>query len=199
MGEQRTEATTPRYNGRCWIQYGVSKAKAERYIEQSGLPYTILRLPSVLGGNDTFVSQVIIPRLQNGTFYFAGRRNSRFSLLYVKNLGPIVRRLIEIGPQNDGFNCTDHSIMWKEFIAEYARILQIPLLDQKKSILSILWHIQDKKYVYMIVNSYFGAYFPNEKLMQRLQFTPPFPWQAGVSDAIATYMETLQNSSLPHP
>jgi len=176
-----------------------AERKAERYFEKSGLPYTILRLPTVLGGNDTFVSQAIIPRLQNGTFYFAGKRDPQFSLLYVKNLGPIVRRLIEIGPQNDVFNCTDHSITWKEFIAEYAWILQIPLPDQKKSILSMLRQIQDKKYVYMMVNSYFGAHFPNEKLMQRIQFTPPFPWQAGVSEAIAAYMETQQNPTPPHP
>jgi hypothetical protein len=63
----------------------------------------------------------------------------------------------------------------------------------------MLWHIQDKKYVYMMVNSYFGAHFPNEKLMQHLQFTPPFSWQAGVNDAIVAYMITLQNSAPSEP
>jgi len=119
MGVNHTEANTPRYTGRFFISYGRSKAKTEQYIEQAQIPYTLLRCPSVMGGNDTFTSQAIIPRLQNNTFFFASFKIPLFSMLYVKNLGSIIHRLIEVGPENDAFNCTDFSVPWKEFILQY--------------------------------------------------------------------------------
>jgi len=191
MGMNRTEANTPRYHGKFFISYGLSKAKAERYIEESGVPYTLLRCPSVMGGNDTFTSEAIIPRLQNNTFFFVGAKNPLFSMLYVKNLGPIIHRLIEIGPQNDAFNCTDFSVPWKDFILEYCRILKIPLIEKKKCFLAILWHLKDRMYDYLFINSAFGAHFPNEKLFAQLKINPPYPWQDGVKEAAAAYFERL--------
>ena len=62
--------------------YGFSKAKAEEYIENSGLPgYTILRLPPVIGKNDSYISPSIISKLINNDFFFSRQKDKKFSIL----------------------------------------------------------------------------------------------------------------------
>ncbi len=189
MGEDRTEEDTKRYLGRLFVPYGRSKARAEVYIENSGINYTILRLPSVLGERDTFISPSIIPRMKTGTFYFFGKKDHLFSTLYIKNLGPILEKTIEAGAFKDVFNCTDYHIRWSEFVQEFADNLGIELRKQRKSVLNILFHLRDKNYLYMLVNSYFGAHFPNEKLRNAINFEPKYPWQDGVKEAIKGFLE----------
>ncbi len=115
-GEYRSEEKTKRYDGPLAIPYMRSKAKAERYIEKSGINYTILRLPAVLGRNDSYLSPAIIPRLKDGKFYFCGNDDKLFSVLFVKNLPAIIEKVIKAGPLNDVFNCVDHHVHWHEFI-----------------------------------------------------------------------------------
>ncbi len=191
MGQNRTETKTKRYEGRFSIAYGRSKAKAEKYIEESGLNYTILRLPAVLGAKDTFLSPSIISALKADKFYFAGKKDHLVSTLYIKNLGSILKKILDIGPLNDAFNCTDYHVSWKEFVGEFAKNLDVPLVIKRKSMLSILTHLGDKNYIYMMVNSYFGAHFPSDKLKQLIDFELSFPWQDGVKEAVNNYFTNL--------
>lgn len=55
-GVDRCEATTPRYDGRLAIPYGRSKARAERHLIESGVPYTADALAEHLGGLPTCVT-----------------------------------------------------------------------------------------------------------------------------------------------
>lgn len=72
MGEYRTEKTPRvRFAG---IPYMTSKAQAERVVEKADLPYTNLRLPGVLGAEDSYLSPSIVPRLLAGNFYFCGKK-----------------------------------------------------------------------------------------------------------------------------
>jgi nucleoside-diphosphate-sugar epimerase len=184
MGENRTESGTKRYEGPFALPYMRSKAKAEKYVEDSCIPYTILRLPAVFGQNDSYISSAIIPSIKKGEFFFCGNKNRLFSTLYIKNLGPIIERIIELGPLNDCFNCTDNETTWSEFVEEYARKMDIKFKAKKKSILSIITHLSDKKFLLPLVNSRFGAHYPNDKLQKLIGIYSKFPWQNGVRDAI---------------
>jgi UDP-glucose 4-epimerase len=188
LGEYRTESNTRRSEGIFGPSYNCSKAKAEKYIEKSGLNYTILRLPSVLGSNDTVISPSIIPLLTKGEFFYTRKKDPLFSTLYIKNLGPIVKKIIENGPLNDVFNCTDHHITWSEFVEEFARILRIEPKMKKKTLLSILTHLKDKNFLYVLTNSYFGAHFPNKKLSEQFNFKPIYSWKEGVKESIASFL-----------
>ncbi len=184
-GQNRTEAKTKRYEGMLAIPYMRSKAKAEKYIEQSGVDYTILRLPAVLGKNDTYVSPAIIPRLKNGNFYFCGNGDKLFSTLFVKNLPPIMEKVIETGPLNDVFNCADHHMTWREYVGEYAKILNVDPGNKKAPIVSVLPRIKDKKWALIMTFSRFGGHYPSKKLKQRLDAYPvDYSWQQGVQEAI---------------
>ncbi len=187
-GVNRSEENTKRYDGLISIPYMRSKALAEKYIEQNNIPYTMLRLPTIYGKNDSFFSQTIIPRLKNGKFYFSGNEDKLISTMYIKNLPPIIEKIIKAGPLNDAFNCIDHHIYWSEFVGEFAKLLNVDPGNKKKSVLSILFRLNDKQWGLMICFSYFGSHFPGKKLKQRLDGYPVlYSWQEGVKDAVASY------------
>ena len=187
-GQNRSEAKTKRYDGMFAIPYMRSKAKAERYIEESGLGYTILRLPAILGKNDTVVSPAIVPRLQNGSFYFCGKADKLFSTLYVKNLPPIIEKVIEAGPLNDAFNCVDYHVPWREFVGEYAKVLNVEPGNKTASILSVLPRLNDKLWALIMTYSRFGGHYPYEKLKNRLGDYPiAYPLEEGIREAIQPF------------
>ncbi|MBD3226699.1 MAG: NAD-dependent epimerase/dehydratase family protein [Candidatus Lokiarchaeota archaeon] len=192
LGENRCEETKKcRWIG---IPYMKSKAKAERYIINSDVKYTLLRMPPVLGENDSYISPTIIPRLLNGTFFFCGKKDSLYSTFYVKNLGPIVEKFIKIGPKNIAVNCTDYEITWNEYIEEYAKQLGVEVIDQKKSIFSVFWNWKNKHYLLMLSYSKFGAHYPNDKMKEFINFQPKYSWREGVKEAVEAY---LKNSDMP--
>ena len=194
-GENRSEDRTKRNDSNLpflGIPYMRSKAKAERYIEASGVPYTILRLPAVLGRNDAYLSPAIIPRLKDGTFRFCSSGDKLFSVLNVKNLPAIIEKLIERGPANDAFNCTtDDHTPWKEFVAEYARVLDVPLPDKRSPIITVLTRYNNKKWALIMTFSRFGGHYPNDKLKAFLGGEVPleYSWHQGVQDAVAGFLE----------
>ncbi|OLS12713.1 MAG: 3-beta hydroxysteroid dehydrogenase/isomerase family protein [Promethearchaeota archaeon CR_4] len=188
IGENIPE-TTPRCTK--GNPYPVTKAEAERIIEQANIPYTMVRLPPLVGPNDTFLTPTILPRLLKGTFYFTGKKDRTFSTLYVRNLGPVISAIIKKGPQNTIFNCADYLVKWKEFIAEYVRQLGISMPSVTKSFLVGLFHLRDRMEAMTITYSYFGASYNNARLAQviGLENMTQFKWQDGVHEAIDTYFK----------
>lgn len=189
LGENRSERNTKRNLGIFGIPYMKSKAKAERYVERSGLNYTILRLPPVLGKDDTYLSPSIIPNLLRGTFYYCGNQDHKYSTLYIKNLGPILKKIIENSPSCDIFNCTDFQITWRELIKEYTNHLNINILKQNKPLLSVIRKLHDKHYLLMIFFSRFGCHYPNEKLKNKYKIDPIYSWKEGVKEAVDNYFQ----------
>lgn len=190
-GENRSESKLRRIKGHFGIPYGRSKAKAEKLVEKSGLNYTILRLPAIFGKNDSFISPAIISQLKEGTFCFCGEKDKLYSTLYVKNFCGIISKLLKVEPLNDFFNCVDYQITWKTFIKEYTACLGMDLPKKKKSIFTILTHLNDKNYLSTIIFSRFGGDYPNDKLKKVLSYEPEFPWQDGIKEAIDSWKKQI--------
>ena len=187
-GENRTEAATPRYDGRLAIPYMRSKALAERYVENGGVPYTMLRLPAVLGPNDSYLTPAIVPRLQTGSFYFCGREDRLFSTLYVRNLPLILHALLRAGPLHEAYNCADHHMTWRALVEEYARHLGVRPGNRRRSIVTVLTRIRDKKWALIMTFSRFGGHYPSDRLWHRLGENPVrYPWQEGVREAVRAF------------
>ncbi|MFX0138281.1 MAG: NAD-dependent epimerase/dehydratase family protein [Candidatus Hodarchaeota archaeon] len=193
LGEDRSEERTRRTLGIFSLPYMKSKAKAERYIEKSGLNYTILRLPPVLGKGDTYLSPAIIPKLLQGTFVFCGKKDRKFSTLNLKNLGPLLTRIIQEDPYCEVFNCTDFEITWNELIKEYAKQLDIDLIKQYKPLLSCLKRWSDKHYLLILSFARFGCHYSNDKLINRYNFTPIYSWKDGIKEAVDGYFQNKSN------
>ncbi|MBA7711854.1 hypothetical protein ES703_120821 [subsurface metagenome] len=81
MGENRTEDLTKRSGNPFAISYMRTKAKAEKIVEVSGLDYTILRLPAIVGPNDNSLSPVVIPALVDGSFFLCGKKDKKSLLI----------------------------------------------------------------------------------------------------------------------
>lgn len=186
MGQNRDEASTPRTRF-LGVPYQTSKAKGERYVEASGMPYTMLRLPAVLGSGDTVVSPAVASALVDGSFFNCGSGDPGFSLIYVKNLPEIVAKVIEKGPANAIYNCSSHDISWNDLVQEYARALNVPVPTTQKSVLTMLTNMSDKLYLFVLTNSRFGSHFPSDRLFKDYDYTPSYPWQQGVVEAAKDY------------
>ncbi len=184
---KREDGYRCRYIG---IPYMLSKAKAERYIEASGMNYTILRLPGVIGEEDTYLSPAIVPRLLSGTLDFASKDDKLVSVLYVKNLNLIMDRLIEHGPLNDAYNCTDHTVTWRTLVNEYAKNLNVDPGDRYKNFwMAMPAMFADKHYGLTITFSCNGCHYPNDKLTAALGQLPiKYAWQDGVREGVSRFM-----------
>ncbi len=189
VGENRTEQTH-RLKGVFGNPYAQSKAKAERYIERSGLAYTILRLPPVFGPNDSFITPAIVPRILEGRFVFRGKKDHLVSMLYIRNLGPIIEAIIKKGPTNTAYNCTDYKIKWRDFVQEYGRQLGIMVPITIKSPLAVIYNRKDQDELLLMAYSAFGAGFPNDKLADAIGVSniTRFKWQDGVGEAIKAFI-----------
>ena len=186
MGQNRDEASTPRTRF-LGVPYQTSKARGERYVESSGIPYTMLRLPSVLGRGDTVVSPAIAGSLVNGTFFNCGSGNPRFSLITVKNLPDIIARVIDKGPVNKVYNCASHDLKWNTLVQEYARVLNLPVPTTQKSLFTMLTRMHDKLYLFVLTNSRFGSHFPSDRLFHDYDYTPSHSWREGIAEAVKDY------------
>ncbi len=198
LGENRTEETH-RNRGIFGIPYMKSKAQAERYIEASGLKYTMLRMPSVLGPNDTFITPAIVPHLLDGTFFTCGKKDPLYSMFYVRNLGPVIAAVIRTGPTNAAYNCTDYTVRWSEYVGEYGRQLGMDIPTRTKSLLSIAQQWKDKHTLLLLSHSRFGASYRNDRLVQLIgvENITKFKWQDGVTEAINAYFNTHPDDKDP--
>ena len=189
LGEDRTESNVKRKFQRFFPPYGRSKAMAEKFIEQSGLQYTILRLPMILGQNDTFISPSIIPKLLDDTIFACGKVKKKVSLLYIKNLGPIIEKLVEIGPLNHSFNCTSDTILWDDLVRQYALELKVEYKPKKRHILSCLNHSNDRNYQLIATFSAFGAHYSSQLLQKYIdEKIPYYDWREGIKEAVEEYL-----------
>ncbi|TFF63574.1 MAG: NAD(P)-dependent oxidoreductase [Promethearchaeota archaeon] len=190
IGENRIEHETKRKTKRFGTPYGKSKAIAEEFIENSGLDYTNLRLPIVLGRGDTFITPSIVPRILNSTIFTCGKSNRRISVLYVKNLGPLIEKLIEIGPLNSSLNCISDTVYWEDFVKEFAKNLDLEYKPKKISKLSIFTNKNDRSYQFIASYSAFGAHYSSDKLKKILDnWQPPYKWQEGVKEAVKNFIK----------
>jgi nucleoside-diphosphate-sugar epimerase len=187
MGQNRDEQSTPRTR-LLGVPYQTSKAKGERYVEASGMPYTMLRLPAVLGRGDTVVSPAVASTLAAGSFFHCGSGNPGFSLIYVNNLPDIVAGVIEKGPANTVYNCSSHDITWNELVDEYARVLKVAVPTTRKSVLTMITRMSDKLYLFVLTNSRFGSHFPSDKLFKAYDYVPAYDWRQGVTEAAEDYL-----------
>jgi nucleoside-diphosphate-sugar epimerase len=164
-----------------------SKARAEVYIEQSGIPHTILRMPAIIGPQDTFATPAIVSSLLGGGFPYAVRRNRKVSILGIHNLAALLERVLEVGPLGEALNCTDHDVIWEDLVSQYAMHLRVVPFWIRHSVLRLLLRPQDRFYQYLMANSWFGAHFPSKKLWDRLGRSPVWDWRETVRDAVKAY------------
>jgi len=186
MGRRRDERT-PAWRALAPLPYMRSKILAERYLRRSGLPYTILRLPPVLGRGDSYLTPAVLSALLGGRFFFSGRGDGLVSVITRSGLCGTMDRLLERGPLGAAYNCADHHLPWRELAGEYARACGRPLPERRRSLFSLPNLLNDKPALLLLTFSLFGAHFPDDRLHRDLPHKHAGRWQVAVAEAVEYY------------
>lgn len=182
IGEKRSENTK---RSRVTTPYGRTKSKAEVLMEKSGLDYTILRLPSVIGSDDSYVSPVIKEAIAMEKPFYLNRKDKKISILNISNLPHIMDKVMEKGASKDYYNCIDHMVRWSDFIWEYSRYKgSRPRFREKSFIKSIINCLFDNNKRFTTLIGHLGMHHENGKLIRAYSLEEfPFSWQEAVRDA----------------
>jgi nucleoside-diphosphate-sugar epimerase len=189
MKENITEENTERQLEKNTSPYGRTKVEAEMIIEESGLNYTNLRLPIVQGKKDTFITQSIVPMLEDQKPFTCGKEEKQVSLMYIKNFGPMISRILEKGPFNENLNCLSHNFGWDELLKEYAKNLNL----EKKIFMWIYLTRNRRRPGDTLVAAYsaMGSQMTGEALFKKLEdWKPPYSWKDGIKEATDEYLKS---------
>ena len=192
IGENRIEDKTKTV-GLVGVPYQKSKALAESYVSKSGLPYTMLRLPVVIGSGDTFFSPTMRLALNTGNYFFYSRKDPLVSLLFVENLPSMLFKIIEKKPTCQIFNAGCHDVTWREIIEEYARCMNINIDRRPLRWRYALQNLNNKSFLLTFTCAFFGQHFPADKLRNMFDWEPPYSWQVGVQKASISRNINLAN------
>jgi nucleoside-diphosphate-sugar epimerase len=189
LGEDRKEDTT-RMGLALGLPYMRTKARAERVIETSGVPYTLLRPPAVLGPGDTVITGGFLEAMRgDGIPLVPGARpDRRVSLALVEGLVELACRTLSHGPLRDAVHAVDLELTLEELAALYAQAL-----GTEPRFVSVPWSAaikrrEDAGFSWLVASARFGQHYSAERMRER--FGAPNP--ASAQHAVAAAVSSLQ-------
>lgn len=190
MGRQRSEQTPrTRWLG---VPYQRAKAQAERLVEAGGLPYTILRLPGIVGAGDTFQTEAIAGSMLDGRYFQTGDGTRRYSVISVGSIPVAVARILAKPAADTIYNLADAHPTWNEVADAYAAELGLPRPATRRSLLALLTAGERKEDQLLGTFSRFGGHYPSDRFEAR--FGPLDPeatrWRQAISEAVAALRQT---------
>jgi nucleoside-diphosphate-sugar epimerase len=189
LGENRTEDTT-RLGLGMGLPYMLTKARAERAIEQSGVPYTHLRPPAVLGPGDTVITGGFAEALRGeGIPLLPGASpDRRVSLVTVDGLVDLAAKALDHGPLRGAVHAVDLDLRLAELAELYAHAL-----GRSCNYVSIPWGTAlrrraDSGFSWLVASARFGQHYSVARLAER------FAWvsRAVPDRAIEAAVSSLQ-------
>lgn len=177
--DERTPLSTARFHP-FETEYMRTKAEAERMVEASGLAFTTLRLPVVLGAGSTFAAPAILGHLRAGAAPYTKRRDKRVSVVCRQNLGPMLDAVLAGGPSGRAFNACDHHLRWDDLVAIYAGALGVGVPWTKRPMTDFLFRSHDPYAMFFLSNGLIGAHFPSDAIERER----PFAIAQSVAEAV---------------
>lgn len=187
VGEARDEAT-PRYGLFAGLAYMRTKALAERAVETSGVPYTILRPCAVIGAGDTVLSASMVAALASAGLPLVPSASPlrRVSLLHVGGLAEVVLRMLDHGPCALPMHVADHELSLWELAEMYAQAAKLPLQFQRVSWPDELRQFSDSGRMWLVASARFGQSYRTERLRHVLGTWPVEPLEKAVNEAVSS-------------
>lgn len=184
MGENRSEET-PRTR-LLGVPYQRAKAQGERYVEASGLPYTIVRLPGIVGAGDTFQTEAIAGSMLDGRYFQTGDGRRRYSIIAVDSIPVAVSRILAAPPTSTIYNLADAHPTWNAVADAYAAELGMARPDTRRSLLALVTAGERKEDQLLGTFSRFGGHYPTGRFEAR--FGPLDPdgsrWRRAIREAV---------------
>lgn len=160
LGRNRDESTKP-----IDIEaYGISKRKAEKKVRESGIPYSILRLPIIKYEGDTFIKKTAEG---GGPVFLRKGEDKLVSSVTPEYAAGVCRYIIETGPLNGAYNCADSHTAWKELIKDHCRHENIEIRNKRKYGLFAAFRMG----IVMGPIALFGQHTPGDRLKALMENT----------------------------
>ena len=187
LGEDRKEST-PRLGLRLGLPYMRTKALAERAVEQSGVPYTLVRPPVVLGKGDTVLSQGLRDALcHDGVPLVPGAHlEHRVSVALVEGLAEVVRLCIARGPLGGPLHAVDASLTVAELAGHYARALRRPLHTVPMSWSAAMQSRNEAGIAWLVASTRFGQHYRAERLLTELGYRANFSLESAIEGGLSS-------------
>jgi nucleoside-diphosphate-sugar epimerase len=187
LGEERSERT-PRLGLALGLPYMRSKARAERVVEASGIPYTLLRPPVVVGRGDTVLSRGFRDALcARGLPWVPGaRERARVSLVSADGVAEIVRLLVERGPLHAPLHAVDFQLTFRTLAQLYARVLGRTCRYTEISWQDAVRSRDEAGFAWLVASASFGQHYKSERLLTELGYQSPRTLESAVEDGLSS-------------
>lgn len=125
LGKNRDESTKPMDIE----SYGITKRLAEKKVCNSGIPYTILRLPLIKHESNSLIS---VPIIKGKSVFVKKRELKIVSTVTPEYIARTCEWVINKGSLNDIFNCASHHQTWRDMVIDYCRHENIQIKNTKR-------------------------------------------------------------------
>lgn len=186
LGEQRSEHT-PRLGLTLGLPYMQTKARAERVVERSGVPYTLLRPPAVLGQGDSVVTRGFVDALRLGGLPMLPCASPArlVSLVFVEGLSEIIRRLLAHGPLGAPLHAVDVELPLGELAAAYERALGSTFHFAATSWATAVQTRNEVGLAWLLVSARFGQHYLRERLVSELGYRSELSLDSAIQSGLS--------------
>lgn len=186
LGEERDERTA-RLGLALGLPYMRTKALAERAVEQSGVPYTVLRPPVVIGAGDTVISRGFRDALTGaGLPLLPGASPSRrVSLSLAGGLAAIAARVLEHGPLQAALHAVDAELSFGELAGLYAKALGRPCHFTDVSWKQSFHARNEAGLAWLAASARFGQHYRRDRLVSVLGYRSELRLESAIQSGIS--------------
>jgi nucleoside-diphosphate-sugar epimerase len=182
LGQNRTENSTKISPHSYISKYGMTKAQAELEVVKAEIPYTVLRLPLMIGKGDKMVSPKLVDLLKNNKIFYLGNGTKLISIMPVENLLALVSILVKKGALNRSLHTPSFHISLNKFVKEHSLLDNLPLQIRKGFIQIFLINLPNIRKI-LLFYSWRGAHFKDSEIRSLIpEYHDIVSWKTALQD-----------------
>ncbi len=192
LGQNRNEKTVKMRPHSLVSKYARSKAQAELAILNSGIPFTVLRLPLMIGKGDKMVSSKLVELLYKNHIYYIGKGKNLVSIMPVDNLCVLISILIKKSALNQSLHAPSYHIPLNAFVEKHASLTNLPF-QIKRPPIWLLFGKPNNMMKILLSYSWKGSHFQDSLIRALLpEYKDEISWEEAIKQALRGYISTYK-------
>jgi nucleoside-diphosphate-sugar epimerase len=185
VGAERGE-DTPRLATAIGLPYMRSKARAERAVEDSGVPFTLLRPPAVVGPGDTVITRGFVDALRGAGLPLLPRAHAgrRVALAFAPGLADLSALVLARGALGRAVHAVDAELTLLELAQLYAAALRLPLRFGAVGWTTAVGRRRDAGFSWLVASALAGQHYSATRLHSELGYLPRHTARAMIEAAV---------------